>query len=103
MMEIRPRLVWTLRWFALFIPASCVRAFLASALQSMKHSKDAMHANLLWSFIKLALYGVVCQHGFEAIIYALTFVSYLGIGINYFLYSRALRSTEKSVQPSEVV
>ncbi|MBR4504268.1 MAG: MATE family efflux transporter [Candidatus Methanomethylophilaceae archaeon] len=103
MMEIRPQLVWTLRWFALFIPASCVRAFLASALQSMKHSKDAMHANLLWSFIKLALYGVVCQHGFEAIIYALTFVSYLGIGINYFLYSRALRSTEKSVQPSEVV
>ncbi len=97
MMEVRPQLVWTIRWFAAFIPANCVRSFLTSTLQSMKHSKDAMNINLIWSIIKLALFGAVCQFGFEAIIYALVFMNYFGIVLNYWLYRRALRMTENAL------
>ena len=101
MKEIRPQLIWTIRWFAFFIPASCVRSFLSSALQSLKHSKDAMNINLIWSFIKLALFGAVCQYGFEAIIYALVFMNYFGIVLSYWLYRRALSMTESAVAGSE--
>ena len=100
MMEIRPQLVWTIRWFAVFIPANSVRGFLTSTLQSMKHSKDAMNINLIWSIIKLALFGAVCQYGFEAIIYALVFMNYFGIALNYWLYRRALAMSERAVHPS---
>ncbi len=100
MMEVRPQLVWTLRCFAFFIPANCVRLFLTSTLQSMKRSKDAMYASLLWSIIKLALFGAVCSQGFEAIIYALVFMNYFGILINYALYRHALKVTERDIVPS---
>ncbi|MBR4227470.1 MAG: MATE family efflux transporter [Candidatus Methanomethylophilaceae archaeon] len=101
MAEIRPQLVWTLQWFALLIPANCVRSFLTSTLQSMKHSKDAMNINLVWSIIKLALFGAVCQYGFEAIIYALVFMNYFGIILNYWLYRRALSMTENAIAGPE--
>ncbi|MBR4226299.1 MAG: hypothetical protein IKR86_05950 [Candidatus Methanomethylophilaceae archaeon] len=94
---IRLQLVWTLRWFAVFIPASCLRSFLASTLQSMKHSKDAMNVNFVWSLIKLTLFAMVCQQGFEAIIYALVFMVYFGVVMNYVLYRRALSMTERAI------
>ncbi len=101
MMEVRPQLIWTLRWFAIFIPANCVRSYYTSTLQSMKRSKDAMYASLLWSIIKLALFGAVCQYGFEAIIYALVFMNYFGILINYALYRNAIKLTEKEIGRDE--
>jgi len=103
MADIRPQLVWTLRCFAFFIPANCVRLFLTSTLQSMKRSKDAMYASLLWSIIKLALFGAVCNQGFEAIIYALVFMNYFGIAINYCLYRHALAVTKKAIGSQEGV